>query len=139
MKHTYALLLILFTPFLSSAQKNFYKLSIGAGAGITKSYGDLSTSHAKKLFIGNADYYLTPFLHGGIELQSGNISGVDNANNRYFNNNFKAGMVTAKVHLGQFMKAYDSYGNRHALINKSLMGFFASASAGLIKSNQTEI
>lgn len=136
MRKIYTLLLIVLFPLLLSAQRNFHRFSIGAGAGLTQSRGDVKGSPTSKLINASADYYLTPFLHGGLELQTGNLTGLDATNIRYFNNNFKAIITSVKIHLGQFLKD-DDY--RSGLVEKTVRGLFIGSGAGIIKNNQTEI
>ena len=136
MRKIYTLIWVLALPFQLFAQRNFHRFSIGAGAGLTHSMGDVKGSQARKLLSGTADYYLTPFLHGGVEVQIGNMSGLEASNNRYFNNSFKAVIVNAKIHLGQFMNDNDYHSGA---VEKLSKGLFIGTGAGIIKNNQTEI
>lgn len=130
-------LFLLFLPSLIYAQQNFHKLSIGAGGGITSNRGELNSPQKKELIIGTADYYLTPFLHGGIEAQLGKMSGQETSYNRYFENNFKALIVSAKLHLGQFMN--NSPANRNTLLTNAVKGVYAGLGTGVIKNSQQQI
>ena len=139
MKTIHTLIIILFSPFILLAQKEYRKFSIGGGVGIVQSVGDVNSSQFKQVYLGSAEYYLTPYISGMGELQVGNMSGSDPSNNRYFNNNFKAVMGVARIYMGQFMDKY-----RGAFVGKTnstraLEGVFLSAGAGAIKSVQREI
>lgn len=136
MKNIYTLLLC-FLPSLIYAQKNFHKLSIGAGGGITNNRGELNSPQNKQLLIGTADYYLTPFLHGGIEAQMGTISGRETSYSRHFQNDFKALILSAKLHLGQFMNNMPD--NRNTLLINTVKGVYAGLGTGVIKNSQQQI
>lgn len=141
MKHIYFVLLISFFSKSLIAQKNFHKFSIGAGGGITHIRGDLNSAQSKQLLLGNTDYYLTPFVHGGLEAQIGKISGQDPSGERYFQNDFKAIQISGKIHLGQFMSREAgsiAYPYKTLLIN-TIKGIYVGAGGGIIKNNQTQI
>ena len=139
MKKINTLLFLLITPLLLSAQRNFHRFSIGAGAGLTDSRGDLSSSQFKRLYVGSAEYYFTPYVAGVLEAQAGTLSGHDYSNNRYFNNSFKAGLASMKVYAGQFMDHYRGAFDSKTNFKRTMEGTFISAGAGMIKNNQTQI
>lgn len=139
MRKIFTLSLLLLLPLFIFAQQSFRRLSIGAGAGITQIRGDLQSSQAKRTFLANAEYYLTPFLAGVIEGQTGTISGQDPSNSRRFSNSYKSGTLSTKLYLGGLTSNTSrSYGGQSAL-NKVVSGIFASAGVGVIHNNQKQI
>jgi len=98
--------LLSFTAFSLFAQSNFYKLSIGAGAGATQSFTEVPGHHLGMAGYGTLDYLFTPFISLGMEAQIGEINGGDYKRDpaaRQFVNSYKAFAITGKIALGQVM------------------------------------
>jgi hypothetical protein len=115
--------------FNTNAQSNFYKMSVGAGAGITQSFGDLAKHDRGLAGYGTFDYLFTPFVSLGIEGQVGEINGGDVFNdphNRQFINSYKAFSINGKLYLG----AVIDYG-RTGFTN-AIKGLYVGAGAGVL-------
>lgn len=120
----------------ASAQFNYYRLSLGLGAGTTQAYADVQKVTLKPTIIGTFDYNLTPFSSIGLEFQKGNISGGDrvlDSHLRYFDNSYMAVIFGGKVHLGQFVD-FESSGFLNAL-----KGFYVGAGLGMVKNKMADI
>lgn len=115
--------------FNTNAQSNFYKMSIGAGAGITQSFGDLAKHDYGLAGYGTFDYLFTPFVSLGIEGQMGEINGGDiytDPHTRQFINSYKAISINGKLSLG----AVIDYG-RTGFAN-AVKGLYIGAGAGVL-------
>ena len=87
------------------AQSNFYKLSIGAGYGITRSYTDLPNGKTGRASFAVLDYSLSPGLSIGMEYQNGNIKGIgleSTIDNRVLTNSYASGAIVGKVYLTEW-------------------------------------
>lgn len=121
--------LTLLTCLSTSAQSNFYKMTIGAGAGITQSFADLAKHDFGLAGYGTFDYNFTPFLSLGLEGQMGEINGGDfytDANNRQFINRYKAFTLNGKVSLG----AVIDY--RRTGLSNVIKGLYVGTGAGIV-------
>lgn len=90
----------------SVAQADFYKTSIGVGAGITQSYADVYGSNASFASKIEFSYYLNQFINVSVNYQKGKIIGGDiytNAHHRQFVNDFNSIDLNAKLQLGAFI------------------------------------
>lgn len=126
-------LLLCFNAF---AQSNYYKLSLGAGYGLTQSFTDIQSHDFGQSAYGTLDYFFTPFLSLGGELQSGKIKGGDPATDpheRAFVNSYKAATLNGKLYLGALVD-YD----RSAFLN-SIKWLYAGGGAGLVRNRLTSI
>lgn len=121
----FALLLCL----TAKAQSNFYKMTIGASAGITQSFADLEKQDYGSAGSATFDYYFTPFLSLGFEGQMGELRGGDihtDPNNRQFINGYKAFNFNGKIALGALIDY-----NRSGFSNV-IKGLYVGAGAGVI-------
>ena len=84
MKTALTSFLALFLCFNAFAQTNFNKLSVGAGYGLTQSFTDVDKNDFAPSAYGTLDYFLTPFLSFGGELQYGKIKASPAANDPVF-------------------------------------------------------
>ncbi|MGV3705985.1 MAG: hypothetical protein ACO1NU_11470 [Arcticibacter sp.] len=88
------------------AQQSYKNFSIGIGGGLVHSYTDRQKPDLNYLASGSLDYYFTPYLNAGLELQGGTMSGssinADNGRTEGFNSEFATFQVRGKVHLGEF-------------------------------------
>lgn len=117
-------------------QSNFYKLSIGAGYGVTQSFTDVQEHAISFAGYGTADYFLTPFLSLGGEFQMGQIRGGDmytDPNEREFINSHKAANINGKIYLGSILDF-----NRNAFAN-AVKWLYVGAGLGVIKNDVERI
>lgn len=114
-----------------SAQSNFYKLSIGAGYGVTQSFTDVKEHGISFAGYGTADYFLTPFISLGAEFQMGQIRGGDQYTDPYreFVNSYKAANLNGKLYLGAIVDF-----QRSGFAN-AVKWLYAGAGLGLIKND----
>lgn len=129
MKSIFIAALALLPCLNANAQSNFYKMTIGAGAGITQSFTDVAKHDFGLAGYGTFDYNFTPFLNLGFEGQMGEINGGDvytDPNNRQFINRYKAFTLNGKVALG----AVIDYG-RTGFANV-IKGLYVGAGAGIV-------
>lgn len=113
----------------ASAQSNFYKIALGAGAGITKSYTDVAKHDYGLSGYGTFDYFFTPFISLGLEGQMGEINGGDvftDPHNRQFINRYKAVTLNGKLYLGALMDY-----RRNTFAN-TIKGLYVGTGAGLV-------
>lgn len=113
----------------ASAQTNFYKMTIGAGAGVTQSYTDVAKHDYGLAAYGAFDYYFTPFLSLGLEGQMGEINGGDyytDPHNRQFINSYKTFALNGKVYLGSMIDY-----QRSSFAN-AIKGLYAGAGVGVV-------
>jgi len=116
----------------TQAQSNFYKMSIGAGAGFTRSYTDLAKHGFGVAGYGVFDYYFTPFLSLGAEGQMGEINSGDAKTDpagRQAINRYKAFSINGKVSLGALIDY-----NRGGFAN-AIKGLYIGAGAGIVQSD----
>jgi len=134
-RHYLALFLTVFA-IASFGQSNFYKLSVGAGAGGTYSFTDVKKGKFGYAGVANADFYFTPFISGGLEIQQGLIKGGDrfkDPHQREFTNSFLAIALNAKFRAGEFTDFYYS-----DFLNYT-KGFYLGTGLGVIKNNMNQI
>ncbi|MCJ0742062.1 hypothetical protein [Pedobacter montanisoli] len=130
-----AFILSIFTS-VTYAQSNFYKLGVGLGAGGTYSFTDVKKGKFGLAGYGTVEYYLTPFITSGLELQMGTVKGGDvktDPHNREFFNTYKAITLGGKVRLGQFTDFY-----YNDLLNYT-KGFYIGTGVGVILNNMKDI
>jgi hypothetical protein len=128
--------LALFLCFNAFAQTNYYKLSLGAGYGLTQSFADVESHDFGQSIYGTLDYFLTPFLSMGGELQSGKIKGGNVATDpheRAFVNSYKTATLNGKLYLGALLDD-----DRSAFL-KAIRWLYAGGGAGIIRNNLTTI
>lgn len=120
----------------SFAQSNFYKFSIGAGAGITQSFTDVRKHDFGLAGYGTIDYLFTPYVSLGLEFQKGEINGGDintDPYNRQFINSYQAISVNGRISLGQLIDF--SYNN----LSNKLRGLYFGSGIGVVQNNITGI
>lgn len=136
MKTTLTSFLALFLCFNAFAQTNFNKLSIGAGYGLTQSFTDVEKNDFAPSAYGTLDYFLTPFLSLGGELQYGKIkasAAPDDPTQRQFTNAYKAASLNARLYLGALVD-YD----RSVFLN-AVKWFYIGGGAGIVRNNITQV
>ncbi|QNK62706.1 outer membrane beta-barrel protein [Pedobacter sp. PAMC26386] len=122
--------------FPSFAQSNFYKLSIGAGAGLTQSFTEVRKHDFGLAGYGTIDYLFTPYLSLGLEFQKGEINGGDihyEPDNRQFINGYTALSVNARISLGEIIDF-----NYNSLSGK-LRGLYLGSGIGIIQNKMTGV
>jgi hypothetical protein len=136
LKKIYISILCIALSLPAFSQANFYKLSVGAGAGITRVFGDLNKSRNSLAIYGTADYYLIPFVSLGLEAQVGHLVGGDKDDqyHRYFNNHYATGSVNAKAHLGAFLDK----GFRSTPFRDVINGIYFGSGIGIIRNRLSE-
>jgi hypothetical protein len=136
LKKIYISLVCLLVSINAFSQANFYKLSVGGGAGVTRAFGDLNKSRNSLAIYGVADYYLTPFITLGIEGQIGKLKGGDSTSThkRYFENDFIAASINTKFHLGAF---FDK-GFRNTPVQDVVNGIYVGTGIGIIRNKISE-
>lgn len=124
------------TALSTSAQSNFYKLSIGGGAGITQSFTEVK-KHAFGIGgYGSLDYMFTPFLSLGLEAQMGQINGGDyktDPGNKQFSNSYKAVSANGKIYLGSVID------NDYSSFYNNIKGLYIAGGIGKIKNDVTYV
>lgn len=118
------------------AQSNFYKLSIGGGAGITQSFTEVK-KHAFGIGgYGSLDYMFTPFLSLGLEAQIGQINGGDyqtDPGNKQFTNSYKAVSANGKIYLGSIID------NDYSSLYNTIKGLYIAGGIGKMKNDVTYV
>lgn len=135
MKIILASLLLAFSTSVY-AQSNFYKLSIGGGAGFTRSYADLHEHNFGEAIYGTVDFFITPFLSLGFEAQNGTVKGgLSNLepSGLRFKNSFRAVTANGKVYLGAFIDYQQSTFLEH------IKGLYLGAGVGLIQNRNFDL
>lgn len=130
LKKRYLAILLVFFTVTAFGQSNFYKLSVGAGAGGTYSFTDLPKGAFSYAGAANLDYYFSPFISAGLEIQKGTVKGkFDPVHIREFSNAYTAVMLNGKFRAGQFTDFY--YSN---FLNYT-KGFYLGTGIGIIQNN----
>lgn len=120
------------------AQTNYFKLGIGGGVGTALAFADLSKKTSTLAGYGTIDYYTTPYVSFGLEIQKGELAGGDittDPNHRQFINSYLSGSLNLKVQLGEFLTSYD---RRNIFLN-SIRGLYLGAGIGGIKNKISNV
>lgn len=136
MKRVSLLTLLIAAAFTCFAQSNFYKFSIGGGAGITQSFTEVNKHDFGLAGYGTIDYLLTPFISIGLEGQKGEINSGDyhtDPLNRQSTNSYLAGSVNGKIALGEFADY------RRDGLARALKGLYLGAGIGAIRNSTKSI
>ena len=123
-----SLVFVFCTP--GAAQYNFYKYSFGIGGGITLPFGDVRSVNYSLANQVSADYYFTPNINTGIEVQFGNMRGGDQDKN-HFTNTFVLTAWNTRMQLGQFYGRFD----RLSRLLWLMRGLYGGAGVGIIRNN----
>lgn len=138
MKKLTFLTVLVFIGLSGSAQKNYYKLKVGAGAGAALAFADLQKKKLSFAGYGTLDYQITPFVSIGGEFQKGELAGGDilfDDFNRQFINSYLSATVNLKVSLGEFMTDYQ---RRNNFLNV-LSGVYGGVGLGAIKNKISNV
>lgn len=136
MKRVSLLTLLLAITLSAAAQSNFYKFSIGGGAGITQSFTEVQKHDFGLAGYGTIDYLLTPFISIGLEGQKGQVNSGDyrtDPKNRQSVNSYTAISVNGKIALGEFVDY------RHGGLSRTLRGLYIGSGMGIIKNSVSAI
>lgn len=120
------------------AQTNFYKLSVGAGAGPAAAFADLDDHTFSFAAYVATEYYMTPYITIGIEVQKGELAGgniTTDRNHRQFVNSYLSGTGNIKFALGEILSSYQL--NNQLLYN--LRGLYAGVGFGYIKNKISNV
>lgn len=133
-KNVIILFLLTLINYAAFAQRNFYKLNFGLGAGVTRAYTDYDQIEIG--FAENAllDYYLTPYSSFGLEVQKGMLKGGENPQLK-FENQYLAVFGNGKVHFGEFLP----FSYSQTSLEKILQGVYIGAGLGLIKNEFSKL
>jgi hypothetical protein len=136
LKKIYISILCIALSLPAFSQANYYKISLGAGAGITRVFGDLNRSLNSMAIYGTADYYLIPFVSIGLEGQVGHLKGgnKDSQTHRYFDNHYMAGSLNAKAHLGVFLDK----GFRTTPVQQVINGIYVGSGIGIMRNRLSD-
>lgn len=138
MRKTYIILLCVLLSSVAYGQSNFYKLGIGGGVGVTRSFTDVAIHGDAPAVYGTFDYFMTPYLSFGLEGQLGKLKGGDRVRDyhkREFTNSYKAGTLNAKVYLGMLTdKGYQT-----SRLAEFFKGLYVGVGIGVLVNNMTDI
>ena len=125
-------LLVASTSVCSRAQSNYYRLGIGAGYGFTHAFTDIAETDFSKAMYGQAEFFITPFISLGGELQSGKIKAGNASVDPQalaFVNSYTAGTVNSRLYLGALVDH-----NRSRFVN-AIKWLYFGAGAGIIRNS----
>lgn len=134
MKRLTFLLILLATNYISFAQSNFYRFSVGGGAGATTAFADLDDQKLSLAAYGTLDYHFTPFLTLGVEVQKGQVAAGGYYTDYYrreFINSYLSTSLNFKLQLGEFLSRYDL---SNAFLN-TIKGGYLGVGFGFIKND----
>jgi hypothetical protein len=123
---------------LCFSQSNFYKFGAGAGVGATAAFADLNDQTIAFSGYGAIDYYFTPFVTLGLEVQKGELAGgniITETHHRQFINSYLSGAVSIKLQLGEFLTQY----NRHNIFLDAIRGAYVGVGFGYIKNKISNV
>ena len=133
------LLFLLFGIFIYSnafSQYNFRRYSLGLGVGMNQPYSDVKLNRNSPAFTLNGDFYLTPFIIGGLETQFGKLKGggiTADEHKREFENTYVTTTLTTRFALGELLNYH-----RISPLN-SIKGLYLGAGAGFLKNTMTVV
>jgi hypothetical protein len=139
LKKIFFTLLAFFLCFSAFAQYNYYRLSLGAGAGGALAFGDLKKNYIRPAGLITAEYNITPFAFAGLEIQKGVLKGGDSTKAsidphlRAYKNNYMSVILSGRVQLGQFID-FESSNLLYAI-----RGFYIGTGVGFIKNDIAEV
>lgn len=140
MKLSSLFFLLFFCTVTVYSQETFRPFALGAGAGVTTNSSDLGKAGTEKMFWGSMDVFITKYFQLGAEIQKGTLSGKGKKDpSRYFRNDYKAALIYAKLHLGQFTEGTDRYVyNRDNFFSNMIKGIYLGSGCGILSSNQVK-
>jgi hypothetical protein len=122
--------------FCVTAQSSFYKISLGGGAGITRSYADLPEKNNAVAVYGTVDYLFTPFISLGLEVQQGQVKGGQNKVDPYgrrFANDYRSVTINGKLALGNLVDYKNNVWFNH------LKGLYVGSGFGFIQNRVNQL
>lgn len=127
MKSIFILFFLTLINYTLWAQRNFYKLNVGVGVGITSTYTDYNTAKGGLAQNILAEYYFTPYSSIGVEVQNGILKNTSSI--KGFQNEYLAIFGNAKIHLGEVLPfSYDENA-----VQKLFKGLYFGTGLGVIK------
>jgi hypothetical protein len=120
------------------AQVNFYKFTVGLGAGTSIAFADLQKKTPSFTGYGTVDYNITPFTSLGVEIQKGELAGGDiqyDAFHRQFINSYISGSLNLKYQLGEMLTSYQ---RQNTFLN-AIRGLYVGAGVGAIKNKLVNV
>ncbi|WP_256002512.1 outer membrane beta-barrel protein [Pedobacter deserti] len=102
-KSLFALWALMTLCLSATAQSNYYKLGIGGGYGFTQAFTDLLDQDFSKAIYGQAEFFFSPFVSIGAEIQQGKIKSGNSSDDplaRAFVNDYTLTGLNAKLYLG---------------------------------------
>lgn len=138
MKKITLLFTLLFLALSGFSQTNYYRYSVGGGGGGAVAFADVGYKKITFVGYGGLEYYATPFVSFGLEVQKGQFAGGDLFKDRYhreFVNDFLSATVNVKVQLGEFLTRYDL---QNVFLN-TVRGSYLGVGLGVIKNDVSNI
>lgn len=120
----------------SFAQSNYFKWSVGFGAGPNYSKTDVLKGSWGHTVYGEVNHYLTPFVSLGLEGQYGLVQGGDihtDPHNRQFLNDYTSLSVNFKMALGELIDF------ERSMLLDNIKGIYVGIGVGAIKNNIADI
>jgi hypothetical protein len=130
--------ILLSIGIIGFSQTNFYKFSVGAGAGGTLAFADVAKKTIAFAGYGTLDYQITPFVGLGLEVQKGELAGGDillDPFNRQFINSYFSWSANLKVQMGEFLTSYQL---RNDFLN-NIRGLYLGVGFGYIKNTISNV
>lgn len=121
----------------AGAQQTLRNFAIGLGGGLADSYTDRSKSERGYIAQGSLDYYFTPYLNAGLEIQGGTISGYNEhsqgGQKLGFDSEFVTLQIRGKVHAGEFTARQRRYKLSYdTFLNRLFKGLYLGSGGGVI-------
>ena len=138
MRNLNLLLIFLLFSVICSAQTNFHHFRIGAGIGVTVAYADLEKKPISLASYGTLNYYFTPFISIGLEVQKGVLNGGNQdteLTRQEFSNSYYAVSGGFKVQLGEFLRG----GYNQSLFQELIKGMYVGTGLGIIGNDVNNI
>ena len=118
------------------SQYNFKRYSLGIGGGMNEPYSDVKVNQMSPAITLNGDFYLTPFIIGGVEAQFGKLRGggfFTDEHKRQFENSYLTTTLNTRFALGELLNYH-----RKDFFN-SIKGLYVGTGFGFIKNQMTVI
>jgi hypothetical protein len=130
--------LLLASALSASAQRTYPKFAAGIAGGSTHFWGDLPVVDIKKHVALTGQFFLTPFIPIGIEVQRGTLVGSEKVQPfRKFQNEYYAWVIDGQVHLGEFLRRNRTdYNSRREFLSNVFKGGFLGTGIGIIRNHQ---
>lgn len=137
LKKRYLALSLIFLTVTAFGQSNFYRLSGGIGGGGTYTFTDVQQGkygYAGAMYL---DYYLSPFITTGLEIQHGILKGKDHkgedGHQKAFSNSYTTLTANVKFRAGEITDFYYS-----DFLNYT-KGFYLGTGVGMVLNNNDAV